>query len=433
MAKVNFIGRVIDHKSTPISGAKVTLDFEGTPPVVYTDGQGIYRFPVNFDGNNKVSGCIWVSASDYKTEKLYVDLYPTSELQEFRLNKESDEKVEENKNSIKVAVIGAAAVIIAALIAAGFPILQRLFTPEVKEKKGLEGNLSPVAMLSPLPPASNNQIDILPTFAPEAPNPSKLVKNTPSLKPEIIPIPTPSPTIPTQIIPTLSQTTPAPVAQNPSNKDRKRRREVHKQRLHTISFSSSDNPRALSSDFTWNSGASSDSNYELLSSELLKMKTGGNTDLYELRNSAPTLNYGVSGDFEAQVKVKFSSKISYQRAGIGIRPVDNPSYFTRIHLLENNRIEMAQNRFGYGEEKVSTQDFIQTYPSDTVYLRVRKKGNTVRAYYSPDKSDWALAGSYKKLKIPNQAQIFLYVLSAHNPNSASAEFSDFKLKRLQNL
>lgn len=410
MVKVNFIGRVMDQASTPIFNAKVTLDFTGcTPFVVHTDGEGIYRFPVNFDGTDKVDGKISVSADDYKPTCRLVDLYPTSSssLQEFRLK--SDAKKQENRISIQVALIGAAAVIIAALIGA-LPRLQKIFTPEAKEKKVSDSSLQtamPTASAQTPSQIAPSTFSPLPTSSPSLPITNKsesLPIADPLPRAKVVPIPQPLP-IAKGVTKNLKVDEP----------DR--------------NYNFVSNPNELNPDFSWNPGTS-DSNYKRVSDRVFKITTGGNTDLYEMQNSAPTLNYPVSRDFEAEVKVKFSSKISYQRAGIGVRPLDNPSYFTRIHLLENGRIELAQNRFGYGEEKVSTQDFIKTYDSDTVYFRVRKQGSTFSAYYSPDKVDWVLAGSYSQLKIPNEAQIFLYVLSAHNPNPATAEFSDFQLKWL---
>jgi serine/threonine protein kinase len=197
----------------------------------------------------------------------------------------------------------------------------------------------------------------------------------------------------------------------------------------TINFSSSNNPSNLSSDFIWNSGDSSLNKYELLSNRSLQITASGNTDLSESKNSAPNISYPLSGNFEAEIKVKFSSNIGNQRAGIGIRPPDNPLYYVRIYMLENQRIELSQNRYGYGEE-ISRPDFLKSYENESVYFKVRKKGTSFSAYYSPDGINWNLAGNYSELRIPNNSQVFFYVLSANNSNQVSGEFSDFKLKPL---
>ncbi len=46
-------------------GAKVTLDLQDAPPVVYTDSEGIYRFTITFE-NDGLAGRIKVGATDYK-------------------------------------------------------------------------------------------------------------------------------------------------------------------------------------------------------------------------------------------------------------------------------------------------------------------------------------------------------------------------------
>ena len=50
--QIKYVGRVIDSKTNAsIGGAKVSLNFQGTPRVVHTDSEGIYRFAINLTGN----------------------------------------------------------------------------------------------------------------------------------------------------------------------------------------------------------------------------------------------------------------------------------------------------------------------------------------------------------------------------------------------
>jgi hypothetical protein len=47
----SYVGRVVDNKTfSAIRGAKVALDFQGAPPVVYTDSEGVFRW---------TAGCAW--------------------------------------------------------------------------------------------------------------------------------------------------------------------------------------------------------------------------------------------------------------------------------------------------------------------------------------------------------------------------------------
>src|SRR5688500_6211691 len=63
--EIRYIGRVLDDTNQqPIAGAKVTLDFVGVPPVVYTDSEGVYRF--NLSITSDVSGIVRVDAPGYQ-------------------------------------------------------------------------------------------------------------------------------------------------------------------------------------------------------------------------------------------------------------------------------------------------------------------------------------------------------------------------------
>ncbi len=74
---INFLGRVLDQeKQAPISGVKVLLNFPGAPPVVYTDLEGIYRFPVKFDSSSSLKGELTIEAKGYRTHNSFIELLP---------------------------------------------------------------------------------------------------------------------------------------------------------------------------------------------------------------------------------------------------------------------------------------------------------------------------------------------------------------------
>lgn len=85
--EINFLGRIIDReKQAPVSRAKVILNFPGAPPVVYTDLEGIYRFPVNFGDSSIIKGQITIEADGYKTCILFIKLSPkNTDLGDIRL------------------------------------------------------------------------------------------------------------------------------------------------------------------------------------------------------------------------------------------------------------------------------------------------------------------------------------------------------------
>lgn len=64
--QVEYIGRVLDGSTeAPIRGAKVTFDFQGAPPIVYTDSEGIYRFTISIEGD-KLAGRVRIEATGYE-------------------------------------------------------------------------------------------------------------------------------------------------------------------------------------------------------------------------------------------------------------------------------------------------------------------------------------------------------------------------------
>jgi hypothetical protein len=73
--KTAYVGRVIDNDSRqPVVGAKVTLDLEGVPPIVFTDSEGVYRFEVTID--SEISGQVRVDAQGYQTYTRLIKLVP---------------------------------------------------------------------------------------------------------------------------------------------------------------------------------------------------------------------------------------------------------------------------------------------------------------------------------------------------------------------
>ena len=64
--ETEYLGRVVDSDTQQaISGAKVSLDLVGVPPVVYTDNEGVYRFRIAI--NSTITGLVKVEAEGYKT------------------------------------------------------------------------------------------------------------------------------------------------------------------------------------------------------------------------------------------------------------------------------------------------------------------------------------------------------------------------------
>jgi len=189
------------------------------------------------------------------------------------------------------------------------------------------------------------------------------------------------------------------------------------------SFVSSSNLSILNSNFRWQNGNLSSNEYNISTDGILVISTTGHTDQSGSEDTAPLVAYKVRGNFEAEVKVKFSSNISYQRAGFGVRSPTNRYEYFRIQMLEQQRIEASTNHDRKGDV-LKTLEYVQ----ETVYFKIKRRGNELNIFYSSDRSDWRFFGSSFYPEVSQEAEIFFNVLSGHNSAKAFGEFSEFKIR-----
>jgi hypothetical protein len=79
----HFTGRVIDTSNGErVQGAKVSLETEGVPPVLYTDSEGIFSFTM---ANAQKNVRLIIEARGYKTYERRLDDGASSEIQDIRL------------------------------------------------------------------------------------------------------------------------------------------------------------------------------------------------------------------------------------------------------------------------------------------------------------------------------------------------------------
>lgn len=61
-----YVGRILDSRSqTAIHSAKISLDLQGAPPIIYSDSEGIYRFLLSLS-TERIAGKIRVEAERYE-------------------------------------------------------------------------------------------------------------------------------------------------------------------------------------------------------------------------------------------------------------------------------------------------------------------------------------------------------------------------------
>ncbi len=123
----NFIGKVVNQKNLPIKDAKVSFEGLGTPLVNHTDGEGVFRFPINIIRGNIINVNIRVEAEGYKPYNRYTELsIDNKNLEEIRLIENDIENSSKPPVAINVAKIGAIATVAAALIGGGAMLLSNL-------------------------------------------------------------------------------------------------------------------------------------------------------------------------------------------------------------------------------------------------------------------------------------------------------------------
>ncbi|GAB1544274.1 hypothetical protein NUACC21_69500 [Scytonema sp. NUACC21] len=130
MTKVNYIGRILDtEKQAPINGAKVSIGLPGEELVVYTDLEGIYKFPIDFGNCSVLEGEIKIEAKGYKTYSAFIRLSPQNkDLGDIRLvyphhqesgkGGENSENSEDSENNIALPIVAAIMVVFALIVAA---------------------------------------------------------------------------------------------------------------------------------------------------------------------------------------------------------------------------------------------------------------------------------------------------------------------------
>lgn len=89
---ITYIGSVIDADTeAAIRGAKVSFEFQGTPPIVYTDGEGTFRLTIDFEGSS-MDGRLKVEAEEYNIYDRFVTISDTNtNIEDIRLNAISEE------------------------------------------------------------------------------------------------------------------------------------------------------------------------------------------------------------------------------------------------------------------------------------------------------------------------------------------------------
>jgi Caspase domain len=173
-------------------------------------------------------------------------------------------------------------------------------------------------------------------------------------------------------------------------------------------------------DMKWSQGLPNNS-YNL-SNNSIEITAAPGTDAFP--NTEPRMLKVVRGDYEATVKVNFSCNENYQRATLGIREMGKGSGIIRLYMLEKKRIEVVSSPDSNASFESSN---IQVYPSDSVYFKIKNRGNELLASYSEDNNSWTPFLRAKRRSNSQEMEVFLSVLSTDLNKICSASFSEFSI------
>ena len=198
-----------------------------------------------------------------------------------------------------------------------------------------------------------------------------------------------------------------------------------------IPFRSTPGTLELNDAWTWSDGGRATNGYQIvpgLNREAVHVEAGPNTDLWFDRNSVPRLETPIQGDFDFRVHLDFDAYFQWQIAGVGIRPVDEPSArWIAIRRVSNGGTDQVMdvsvtNRCPTGicSDHVAEIDFSNT----SMGMRIVRQRNEFSFQHKLGEADWTEVHRIDNFAMPNQVQAFLYVSSTSATEGIDATFAN---------
>lgn len=193
-----------------------------------------------------------------------------------------------------------------------------------------------------------------------------------------------------------------------------------------IPFASPNDPGLLNSVYGWQQGNSPDNAYALIGNNEITLISDGNVDQWDENESAPLILFPIERDYEAQVKVEFSERSGGEFSGFGVRSIQDHKTWIRIVTIFNSddghMIALDVTKQGDSRKETS-----HSYYSDTVYLKMQRRGQNFDFEYSAVGSNWITLEENYSMAMPSEVDIFL-VASSWSSDSTQAQFYDFTIK-----
>jgi hypothetical protein len=195
-----------------------------------------------------------------------------------------------------------------------------------------------------------------------------------------------------------------------------------------IQFGAQGNPKRLSEKFTWDAGSAQESKYAI-SADRIEITAGPYSWPF-----FPTVSYlyPVRGDFDVQVEIGFDPSVTklenaQHMAGILVKP-------TGDRLVQGNEsfpdtwIANTRSVSDQGQS-IGCRGNFSDYGSNLAYLRVQRKGNSIRCAYSSNNENWIWISpktSTASFTENTEFDLVLFVFST-NLSPADVNFSNFSL------
>jgi regulation of enolase protein 1 (concanavalin A-like superfamily) len=185
----------------------------------------------------------------------------------------------------------------------------------------------------------------------------------------------------------------------------------------SIHFADPNDPTKLASHWSWHPGGSRASAYALKEDGTLRLIVGPGTDQWENNDSAPYISYKVSGDFEAEVKLRMVASSDWEVGGIGIMSTQDPKTWIRIVFALDNKVYFNRN---------GRHIAIDPYPSKDIYLRIVRQGTLISSYYSATAENWQPLKEDYVFSLPEEVRVYLLGFTQHEEGDI-LEFQDLKI------
>jgi len=190
-----------------------------------------------------------------------------------------------------------------------------------------------------------------------------------------------------------------------------------------IPFSSPDDPIELDENWSWSPGPSESSAYRISQDTgVLTLIAGPGTNLWKNENSAPRIEYPVTGDFQVQVRLDLDPREKWQGAGLAIQSKTDPGTWVTVRRgCCGQSINFAQTHDNRSEG-VTTIPYAKT----TTYLKMIREGELLSIAVSENGVNWIDLRTAHVFSLPDEVYILLYVYSTTG-HGITADFSELRI------